>query len=129
MDQITNTGSVPNLRKIQMPLTHCNNCKLNLLLVTCWERAYLLVLLCVMLTCVFVTFLYGILGQVWHLIVLVPDLCLLPYFTFAACIYSIPLTHVSIKISGGSIGGSGGSLEPIPCPPPPPPPFLNILFK
>ena len=28
----------------------------------------------------FVTFPYGILGQVWYLIVSIPDLCLLPYF-------------------------------------------------
>ena len=37
--------------------------------VTCWERAYLLALVCVV-CCVFVTFL----GQVWYLIVSVPDL-------------------------------------------------------
>ena len=29
----------------------------------------------------FVTFPCGILGQVWHLIVLIPDLCPLSYFT------------------------------------------------
>ena len=28
----------------------------------------------------FITFLSGALGQVWHLIVSIPDLCLLPYF-------------------------------------------------
>ena len=28
----------------------------------------------------FVTFVCGILGQVWYLIVLIPDLCLLSYF-------------------------------------------------
>ena len=31
--------------------------------------------------CVFVIFLCGILGQVWYLIVLIPDLCPLSYFT------------------------------------------------
>ena len=31
---------------------------------------------------VFVTLPYGALGQVWCLIVPIPDLCLLPYFTF-----------------------------------------------
>ena len=36
-------------------------------------------LLFVMFNCVFVTFRYGILGQVWHLIVLIPDLCHLSY--------------------------------------------------
>ena len=33
-----------------------------------------------MFSCVFVTFPYGVLGQVWNLIVLIPDLCLLSYF-------------------------------------------------
>ena len=32
------------------------------------------------LNCVFVTFLFGILGQVWYLIVLITDLCRLSYF-------------------------------------------------
>ena len=30
--------------------------------------------------CVFVTFPCGVLGQVWYLIVLIPELCLLSYF-------------------------------------------------
>ena len=47
------------------------------LVVTCWERADHLVLLYVRFSCVFVIFPYGVLGQVWHLIVLIPDLCLL----------------------------------------------------
>ena len=33
----------------------------------------------VMFNCVFVTFPCGILGQVWYLIVLIPDLCHLSY--------------------------------------------------
>ena len=37
-------------------------------------------LLFVMFNCVFVTFPCGILGQVWYLIVLIPDLCHLSYF-------------------------------------------------
>ena len=49
------------------------------LVVTCWERAYLLALFCVMFYCVFVTFPCGVLGQVWYLIVLIPDLCHLTY--------------------------------------------------
>ena len=53
---------------------HCS------LVVTCWERADLLALLCVMFSCVFVTFPYGVLGQVWYLIVSIPDICLLPFF-------------------------------------------------
>ena len=35
---------------------------------------------CVIFSCTFVTFLCGVLGQVWYLIVLIPDICLLPYF-------------------------------------------------
>ena len=49
------------------------------LVVTCWERADLLALV-VDVYCIFVTFPYGILGQVWHLIVLIPDRCRLSYF-------------------------------------------------
>ena len=37
-------------------------------------------LLFVMFNCVFVTFPCGILGQVWYLIVLIPDLCHPSYF-------------------------------------------------
>ena len=46
----------------------------------CCERAGLLAVLCVMFSCVFVTFSCGVLGQVWYLIVLISDLCLLSYF-------------------------------------------------
>ena len=49
------------------------------LMVTCWERAYLLALLYIMFSCIFVTFPYGVLAQMWYLIVSIPDLCLLPY--------------------------------------------------
>ena len=52
---------------------HCS------LVVTCWERAGLLALVCDVLLC-FVTIPCGILGQVWHLTVLIPDLCPLSYF-------------------------------------------------
>ena len=48
--------------------------------VTCWERPGSLALLCVMFSCVFVTFPCGVLGQVWYLIVTIRDFCLLPYF-------------------------------------------------
>ena len=37
-------------------------------------------LLYVMFSCVFITYPYGVLGQVWYLIVSIPDLCLHPYF-------------------------------------------------
>ena len=42
-------------------------------------KADLLALVCDVY-CVFVSFPYGILGQVWYLIVSFPDLCRLPYF-------------------------------------------------
>ena len=47
--------------------------------VTCWERADLLALVCCVY-CEFVTFPIGILGQVWYLIVSIPDFCTLTYF-------------------------------------------------
>ena len=43
------------------------------------ERTDFLAFMYVMLSCVFVTFRYSILGLVWYLIVLIPDLCCLPY--------------------------------------------------
>ena len=51
------------------------------LVVICWERADLLAPLCVIISCVFVTFPY-VLGQVWYLFVSIPDRCLLPYFEY-----------------------------------------------
>ena len=54
------------------------------LVVTCWERADLLALVCDVY-CGFVTFPCGILqGQVWCLIVSISDLCRLSYFVKAA---------------------------------------------
>ena len=47
------------------------------LVFTCWPD--LLALLYVVLSC-FVTFPYGVPGQVWYLIVLIPDICLPLYF-------------------------------------------------
>ena len=49
------------------------------LLVTCWERADLMALVCGVLLWV-CHFPIGILGQVWYLIVSIPDLCTLSYF-------------------------------------------------
>ena len=49
--------------------------------------------------CVFVTFPRGILGQVWYLIVSIPDLCLLPYFFNVFCMlnyYNISLQIIKI---------------------------------
>ena len=45
-------------------------------MVTCMEWADLLALLYVVCSCVFVTYTCGVLGQVWHLSVSIPDLCL-----------------------------------------------------
>ena len=48
--------------------------------INCWERADLLALVCGVFY-EFVTFpSIGILGQVWYLIVSIPDLCTLTYF-------------------------------------------------
>ena len=47
--------------------------------VTCWERADLLAFVCGVF-CEFVTF---PLGQVWYLIVSIPDLCTFTYFNWA----------------------------------------------
>ena len=47
--------------------------------VTCWERADLLALVCGVFLWV-CHFPIGILGQVWYLIVSIPDLCTLTYF-------------------------------------------------
>ena len=49
------------------------------LVITCWERADLFARLYVMYSFVFITFPYGVLGQVRSLIVLIPVRCLLPY--------------------------------------------------
>ena len=42
--------------------------------------ADLFALLYVMFSCGFVTFPFGALGQVWYLIVSIPDICLLTYY-------------------------------------------------
>ena len=66
------------------------------LVVTCWERADLLALVC--------HFSIGILGQVWYLIVLIPDLCTLTYFVilmdllcFFCLVFAMPL-YASVYI-------------------------------
>ena len=61
------------------------------LVVTCWEGTDLLALVGDVY-CNFVTFPYGILGQVWYLTVSFPDLCRLSYFQ------STPLYNEFIKI-------------------------------
>ena len=49
------------------------------LVVTCWERVDFFALV-LMLNCVIVTFPFGILGQVWYLIVSIPYFSPLSYF-------------------------------------------------
>ena len=58
------------------------------LVVTCWERADLLALVCDVYF-VFVTSPCGILGQVWYLIVSFPDLCHLSYSYVNLCYYTV----------------------------------------
>ena len=67
-----------------LSLSYCLVCSCSLE-VTCWEVADLLALSCVMDSCVFVTFPYGVLDQVWYLIVSNPDLCLFPYLVPLVC--------------------------------------------
>ena len=45
-----------------------------------WEGTDLLALLYMMFSCVFVTFSFGVLGQVWYLMVSIPDIFLVPHF-------------------------------------------------
>ena len=47
--------------------THCS------LAITCWVKFDLLALLFVVFSYVFITLPYGVLGQAWYLIVLIPD--------------------------------------------------------
>ena len=52
-----------------------------------WERFDLLALLYVMFSCVFVTFQYGVLGQVGYLIVSICDLFFLLWFLSKDCLH------------------------------------------
>ena len=68
------------------------------LLVSCWERADLLAHVGDVY-CIFVTFLSGILGQVWYLIVSFPDLCCLSYFfIFRVCLATRGVEGSIIKV-------------------------------
>ena len=53
---------------------HCS------LVVTCWDRTGHLALLYVMFYNIFFTFLCGVLGQTWYLLVSIPGICILTYF-------------------------------------------------
>ena len=50
------------------------------IVITCWEMADILTLLCVVFSCVFVTLPYFVPGQLWYLIESTPDLCHCLYF-------------------------------------------------
>ena len=60
------------------------------IVITCWKRADLLGLLCMMFSCAFVTFPYDVPDQMWYLIVSIPDTCLLLYFY--SNLYKVSLT-------------------------------------
>ena len=79
-------------------------------MVTCWERADLLALLYRMFSCVFVTFPYGILGQVWYLIESIPDLCLLPYYYTDRSLLCLHLWSIPGEKDGGEILGLNKSM-------------------
>ena len=83
------------------------------LVIIYWERDVLLALLCVMYSCVFVTFPYGVPSHEWYLIVSIPDLCLLrsllckEFYSFFATsliildsIYPTTLNYFEITIFG-----------------------------
>ena len=64
------------------------------LVVTCWERTDILALVGDVY-CIFVTFPSGILGQVWYLIVSIPDLCLISCFkACATAIYKLIINYL-----------------------------------
>ena len=62
--------------------------------VTCWERADLLALFCDV-CCDSVTFPFGILGQVWYLIVSIPNSWCLS--DFEAMLYILEVSSFSVK--------------------------------
>ena len=64
--------------------------------VPCWERADLLALV-VVSNCEFVTFPICILGQVWYLIVSIPDLCTLTY-VLLRCLSSAGPTVAQLEV-------------------------------
>ena len=75
------------------------------LVVTCWERADLLALVCGVQLWV-CQFPIGFLGQVWYLIVSIPDLCSLSYFVVSykwKCVTKNWLTVYSQSCPGKSV--------------------------
>ena len=68
-------------------------------MVTCLERTDLLTLLYVMFHCVFVTFPCDVMGQVWCLIVSIPDICLYFYFYGVKCqLYILAIMCVALSV-------------------------------
>ena len=67
------------------------------LVVSSRERANILALLCVMFSCVFVSFPYGDSGQVWYLIVSIPDLCPLLLYTLLHTLHRPFITQCFFK--------------------------------
>ena len=74
----------------------CLLCLCECLVVTCWERADFLAIVYGVQLCVW-HFPIGILGQVWYLIVSIPDLCTLTYFVPFFFNMHFPLDSLAIK--------------------------------
>ena len=70
-------------------------------MVTSWERANLSAHLYVTFYCVFVTFLCGVLGQVWCVIVSISDLCLLSDFSYT--VLSVACSLVVTRLEGAEL--------------------------
>ena len=64
-------------------------------MVTCCERAGLLALVGVMFSYVFIIFPYSVLGQVWYLIVSIPDLCPLFLLTISSILTPFDAFEIS----------------------------------
>ena len=65
--------------------------------VTCWERADLLALVCGVQLWV-CCFPIGFLGQMWYLIVSIPDLCTLLYFNNETPVLDFPEQDLCIHV-------------------------------
>ena len=66
------------------------------LVVTCWDRAGLSALLCVICTCVLSLSHHSVPDQVWNLILSIPDLCIFLYFNSSSWVFEESmLIHVN----------------------------------
>ena len=70
------------------------------LVVSCWKTTVLLALIG-SVYCIFVTFPCDIMGQVWYLIVSMPDLCRLSYFYGGRSVAVHSLLIVASTVVGG----------------------------